>query len=247
MTLAWYVPWLMQPWMPSLYGPRNLSGQIAYRKMLSRVPRKSSLAVRGAPHTAPCPQFERRDCRAVSCPMLQRAVLGRCVLRLTQTRPSFIHAHAICASTYVEPLTQIYDTSQVPRRQAVTVDDSSVPHGLRSSLAFESPEQITSLNLIQTLEARRGQWTITDVNISPDNQWIVYSSISPYVGLSPVRPAADTDDPSANQVTLDFSANAHDSAGVRRSTYPDLVPPVLRRLARDHCGLALWFHLRVRH
>ncbi|WFD37512.1 uncharacterized protein MJAP1_000456 [Malassezia japonica] len=180
------------PWMPSLYGPRNLSSQIAHRKMLSRVPRKGSLAplvpnskgVIVAQYPAPCysGQYSEDSSFFYTC-----------------TRDMRVH---------------IYDTSQAPRRQAVTVDDSSVPYGLRSSLAFESPEQITSLNLIQTLEARRGQWTITDVNISPDNQWIVYSSISPYVGLSPVRPAADTNDPSSNQVTLDFSANAHDSAGI---------------------------------
>lgn len=80
-------------------------------------------------------------------------------------------------------------------------------------MAYEMMEQTTSLNPIQTIEAQGGQWTITDVNISPDNQWIVYSSISPYVGLSPVRPV-DENNPYANQVMLDFSADSSDLAGV---------------------------------
>ncbi|WFD29378.1 hypothetical protein MSPP1_000387 [Malassezia sp. CBS 17886] len=74
-------------------------------------------------------------------------------------------------------------------------------------------DQVTSMKLMQTVDAERGQWTITDVNLSPDNQWIIYSSISPFVGLSPVRPLGSED--ASNQVSLDFRSNTSDHFGVR--------------------------------
>lgn len=120
-------------------------------------------------------------------------------------------------------LTQVYDTTMAPRRKPTEVRDEQYFGGF----AADEPEQITSLNLMQTVEARYGQWTITDVNLSPDNQWIVYSSISPYVGLSPVRRFEDAQDPSENQVTLDFSADAGDHLGVCHAAHPDLVVAIL--------------------
>lgn len=114
---------------------------------------------------------------------------------------------------YVARLTQVYDTTMAPRKRPETVRDTSYFGGMDD----DAIEQVTSLNLIQTVEAQRGQWTITDVNLSPDNQWIVYSSISPYVGLSPVRHVDDDAGGAANQVTLDFSANTGQHSGVRRT------------------------------
>ena len=114
---------------------------------------------------------------------------------------------------YVARLTQVYDTTMAPRKRPETVRDTSYFGGMDD----DAIEQVTSLNLIQTVEAQRGQWTITDVNLSPDNQWIVYSSISPYVGLSPVRHVDDDAGGAANQVTLDFSANTGHHSGVRRT------------------------------
>ncbi|KAI9591808.1 WD40-repeat-containing domain protein [Syncephalis fuscata] len=49
--------------------------------------------------------------------------------------------------------------------------------------------------------ALHGNWTITDVGLSPDKQHLIYSSLSPfahYVNLN-------SEDPSENQVTLNFS------------------------------------------
>ncbi len=37
-----------------------------------------------------------------------------------------------------------------------------------------------------------GNWTITDANLSPDNQWMIYSSITPYVHLVPTKQNFDT-------------------------------------------------------
>ena len=108
----------------------------------------------------------------------------------------------------------IYDTTMAPRRDVLEVEDDTIPYRLRRHMLPEYLEQATSLNPIQTIEARYGQWTITDANLSPDNQWMIYSSITPYVGLSPVRPIYGGDEAHANQVTLDFSRGSSDNFGI---------------------------------
>lgn len=108
----------------------------------------------------------------------------------------------------------IYDTTIAPRKKVLEVEDETMPYRLRRRLAREHLEQATSLNPIQTVEAQHGQWTITDASISPDNQWLIYSSITPYVGLSPVRPLQDSDDTHANQVTLDFGEQSVEHLGI---------------------------------
>lgn len=40
------------------------------------------------------------------------------------------------------------------------------------------------LKEIKTIHALSGQWTLTDANLSRDNQWIAYSSLTPLVSLS---------------------------------------------------------------
>ena len=56
-----------------------------------------------------------------------------------------------------------------------------------------------------------------DANLSPDNQWMIYSSITPYVHLVPTTQEVDSrgTSHSDNQVMLDFSNRGHDDAGVR--------------------------------
>jgi WD repeat-containing protein 23 len=73
------------------------------------------------------------------------------------------------------------------------------------------------LKPIKTIQGRHGSWTITDANLSPDNQWMIYSSITPYVHLVPTKQEMDTGGrrQSDNQVMLDFSNHGDDNAGVR--------------------------------
>lgn len=56
-----------------------------------------------------------------------------------------------------------------------------------------------------------------DANLSPDNKWMIYSSITPYVYLVPTQQDADLDRRNHydNQVMLDFSNHGNDDAGVR--------------------------------
>lgn len=66
----------------------------------------------------------------------------------------------------------------------------------------------TSLKTTKIIKANSSmmQWTITDVNLSPDNTWLAFSSITPRVHL--VKTAGDGgwagDD--QDQAILDFSA-----------------------------------------
>ncbi|KAG0050738.1 hypothetical protein BGZ83_004485 [Gryganskiella cystojenkinii] len=57
----------------------------------------------------------------------------------------------------------------------------------------------------KVIQGMPGQWTITDHNLSLDNDWLIYSSITPYVYLT--RTAADAPDVHHQ---LDFSGDHHD-------------------------------------
>lgn len=63
------------------------------------------------------------------------------------------------------------------------------------------------LILEKQIQGIAGLWTITDHNLSLDNDWLIYSSITPYVHLT--RTAADA--PDAHH-RLDFSTGDEDNA-----------------------------------
>jgi hypothetical protein len=72
------------------------------------------------------------------------------------------------------------------------------------------------LKPIKTIQGRMGNWTITDANLSPDNQWMIYSSITPTVHLVSTRAEAQGgQDLSDKQVALDFGSGDDDDGGVR--------------------------------
>ncbi|KAJ3160209.1 hypothetical protein HDU86_001045 [Geranomyces michiganensis] len=52
-----------------------------------------------------------------------------------------------------------------------------------------------------TIQGERGQWTITDCSLSPDNSKMIYSSITPIVHLASVDPDRDTE---THHTALDF-------------------------------------------
>lgn len=58
---------------------------------------------------------------------------------------------------------------------------------------------------------------VADAALSPDNHWMIYSSITPYVYLVPTRKEVESGGASHsdNQVMLDFSNQGSDDAGVR--------------------------------
>lgn len=122
----------------------------------------------------------------------------------------------------------MYDTTLAGPKTVQVYDDG--PRRDRNSWFFSSAgaTQHTSLNLIKSIQGRQGNWTITDANLSPDNQWMVYSSITPYVHLVPTKQTLDTGGrmSSDHQVMLDFSNTGDDDTGVRwRSAVRDFLPP----------------------
>ncbi|CEH15848.1 WD40 repeat-containing protein [Ceraceosorus bombacis] len=109
----------------------------------------------------------------------------------------------------------IYDTSVAPQKyaRAVTSTGGGGGGGWRGRTYEETHE--TSLKVIKTINGRAGQWTITDAHLSPNNAWMIYSSITPFVYLVPTRvDEQQSGSQSDKQVLLDFSGG-DDDAGVR--------------------------------
>ncbi|EGG09515.1 uncharacterized protein MELLADRAFT_115776 [Melampsora larici-populina 98AG31] len=85
----------------------------------------------------------------------------------------------------------IYDMTVPPERTKKNVLDT-FNHPTRSIFqSFDSSESshISSIKLIRTFQApaHNCRWTITDANLSPDNNWMAYSSITPIVHLVKTR------------------------------------------------------------
>ena len=74
-----------------------------------------------------------------------------------------------------------------------------------------SDDEKTSLPLMKSIQApdHLCNWTITDANLSPDNTRMIWSSISPVLGMAKVKEnedAFDVDDYGSGSVSLDFNA-----------------------------------------
>lgn len=109
----------------------------------------------------------------------------------------------------------MYDTTATSSRRVLKVDDG--PSSRRFSRYYSSfgTTSHTSLKLIKMIQGRLGNWTITDANLSPDNQWMIYSSINPIVHLVSTKAEAQGgQDHSDKQVALNFG-NDDEDGGVR--------------------------------
>ncbi|PKI86053.1 hypothetical protein MVES_000420 [Malassezia vespertilionis] len=182
----------------------NLATQIARRKLTSRLAHKTS-------YTPMIPNSKGVIMAEYSAPCYSGQYSEDASFFYTCNRDMRVH---------------IYDTTKPPLKRAIKYREDEV-----HTHALDPADQTTSLNLMQTVEARGGQWTITDVNLSPDNQWIIYSSISPYVSLSPVKRMEDEEAP--QQVTLDFSSPENDHFGIWSLRFSGDSREIL---AGGHCG-----------
>ncbi|GAA5987136.1 hypothetical protein JCM10908_001043 [Rhodotorula pacifica] len=74
----------------------------------------------------------------------------------------------------------IYDTATPPRVGDKSVTDSSTAHRTRSGFLYDW-EHRSSLKLTKIVRAspQNCRWTLTDAELSADNEWLIYSSISP--------------------------------------------------------------------
>ncbi|GAA5908642.1 hypothetical protein JCM6882_003702 [Rhodosporidiobolus microsporus] len=77
----------------------------------------------------------------------------------------------------------IYDTATPPRVGSKTVTDTSAPRS-RTPYSYDW-EHRSSMKLRKVVQAdpNNCRWTLTDAELSDDNEWLVYSSISPRAHL----------------------------------------------------------------
>ncbi|PLW40421.1 hypothetical protein PCASD_10399 [Puccinia coronata f. sp. avenae] len=88
----------------------------------------------------------------------------------------------------------IYDMTVPPVTMSKTSHDTLPTSQARTNLHLfggirDTSMHNSSLKLVRTFQApaQNCRWTITDATLSPDNNWLAYSSISPYVHLVKTR------------------------------------------------------------
>ncbi|KAE8209723.1 hypothetical protein CF327_g6328 [Tilletia walkeri] len=112
-------------------------------------------------------------------------------------------------------------------------------HGLAQRYRANG-SQLTSLRTIKSIKCRGGDWTITDANLSPDNRFMIYSSISPYIHLVPTG-LGDVEEGSASNAddnADDDSVDPNNPAHSARQVQLDLSPPSARN--SWFSGGAIW-------
>ncbi|KAJ9113030.1 hypothetical protein QFC22_006126 [Naganishia vaughanmartiniae] len=104
----------------------------------------------------------------------------------------------------------LYSTQVAPRKQPEeAVTGAPRPNVRARRSAFhdfgdddddDEPHNDHSIHKIKTVQGVYGQWTVTDADLSRDNEWMIYSSITPHVHL--LRTAEHDDE----HTLLDFAA-----------------------------------------
>lgn len=98
---------------------------------------------------------------------------------------------------------RIYDTSQAPQTGSKSVHDTS---SVRRGRFTDYWNHRSSLKVARVIKAQEAHcsWTITDASLSNKNDWMVYSSITPRVGLVKLG-AGGRLDAEEDQEVLDFA------------------------------------------
>ena len=110
----------------------------------------------------------------------------------------------------------VYDTTISGPQIVKEHTDGAIRSRMARYYSSYGTSSYTSLHQIKSINGRQGNWTITDANLSPDNQWLIYSSITPFVHLVPTKQHFDPQARhSDDQVMLDFSNSGDDDASVR--------------------------------
>lgn len=139
--------------------------------------------------------------------LTHRAPLQSCVPNTNGTEVAAYGARVYCGqysedSSFFYTCDQsfevhLYDTTVAPLKEVRILNRR-----------FGGDSHQTSLKHIKTIQGT-GRWTTTDAHLSPDNQWMIYSSITPIVHLCPTRSVGSNE-----QVKLDFSAGGMDGNGI---------------------------------
>ncbi|GAA5919452.1 hypothetical protein JCM1841_002402 [Sporobolomyces salmonicolor] len=98
----------------------------------------------------------------------------------------------------------IYDTQASPRVGNKSVTDSSVPSSRDPFHSdWEHRSSLKTTKIVQA-QAQNCRWTITDAELSDDNEWLLYSSISPRAHLVKTGRGASWETDDHDQETIDF-------------------------------------------
>ncbi|GAA6054137.1 hypothetical protein JCM3770_003214 [Rhodotorula araucariae] len=105
----------------------------------------------------------------------------------------------------------MYDTSTAPRVGDKSVTDQAEPRSLRR---YWSHRTSLKVQKIAQGSAANCSWTLTDAELSDDNQWLIYSSITPRVHMVRTGQGGEWGADDGEQHTLDFAAGAHYGFGI---------------------------------
>ncbi|KDN37935.1 WD40 repeat-like protein [Tilletiaria anomala UBC 951] len=89
---------------------------------------------------------------------------------------------------------QMYDVNIAPLHRAETHEfgfSGGFRHRLRQMYHEDESSHTTSLQLRRSIAGRMCNWTISDAHLSPDNRWMIYSSLTPHVHLVPTADVAE--------------------------------------------------------
>ncbi|KDQ20274.1 hypothetical protein BOTBODRAFT_27695 [Botryobasidium botryosum FD-172 SS1] len=111
------------------------------------------------------------------------------------------HTSNIYAGQYSADSSFFYTCSQDFRLHVYDTTSSSKLQPKGSSGNLRSGLYQTTMKVMKTIRGVTGNWTITDSHLSPDNERIIYATITPTVHM------AKTTDSDEEQVPIDFADN----------------------------------------
>jgi len=137
------------------------------------------------------------DARKTSTRPLPRSQLASYVPNTSGVEVASYEGPCYCGQ-YSEDSTFFYSCTQDHMVHMYDTTKSAPPRSSVKRYGFgqrqwSTSSQLTSLRPVKSIRAREVRWTITDANLSPDNRFIIYSSITPYVHLVPTGIGDDTD------------------------------------------------------
>ncbi|GAA6014791.1 hypothetical protein JCM10207_002181 [Rhodosporidiobolus poonsookiae] len=101
----------------------------------------------------------------------------------------------------------IYDTQTPPRVGDKSVTDSTPRSRTPYSLDWQHRSSLKVRKIVQA-SAANCRWTLTDAELSDDNEWLVYSSISPRAHLVKTGQGESWETEDHDQETLNFAAGS---------------------------------------
>ncbi|BGP23919.1 hypothetical protein JCM10295v2_002820 [Rhodotorula toruloides] len=107
----------------------------------------------------------------------------------------------------------IYDTSSPPRVGDKSVTDSAAPRSRTPFMHDWQHRSSLKVKKIVQAQAQNCRWTLTDAELSDDNEWLIYSSISPRAHMVKTGQGNSWETEDHDQETLNFAAGSGSYGG----------------------------------